>query len=201
MQGCWSGQLGGSKRRLNWHVACPLVVLPCHACSLGFTPRKSSACIPPFTPPTPPTHTHTHTPPSHPNPTPVPPPIHPPTPHSPQFQPTTPCSDHETRTLLSFCLTFSSLALMFLLRVLGRTLGDLDRMSTSEAALLKQARAAGCVGRPDAWACPDLDGGLGGGTAEADERALVGVCSPWPGRCRIAPAGAWPRRHNTHRPA
>lgn len=49
-------------------------------------------------------------------------------------------SDHEARTMLSFSLTASSLCLMFFLRALGRALGELDRMSTSEAALLKQVK-------------------------------------------------------------
>lgn len=49
-------------------------------------------------------------------------------------------SEHETRTLLSFSLTSASLTLMFFLRALGAALGQLDRMSMSEAALLKQVK-------------------------------------------------------------
>ncbi|KAL4421328.1 hypothetical protein ABPG75_010619 [Micractinium tetrahymenae] len=49
-------------------------------------------------------------------------------------------SDHEARTLLSFSLTGASLFMMFMLRALGRAQGELDRMSMSEAALLKQVK-------------------------------------------------------------
>jgi hypothetical protein len=50
------------------------------------------------------------------------------------------CSEHEARTLLSFLLTSTTVALMFFLRKLGAVVGLCDRMAVSEAALLKQVR-------------------------------------------------------------
>jgi hypothetical protein len=58
--------------------------------------------------------------------------------------PACPLREHEAHTLLSFTLTASCVALMFLVRKLGRVLGQMDRMSVSEAAMLKQVGA--CAG-------------------------------------------------------
>lgn len=53
-------------------------------------------------------------------------------------------SDTEAKTTLSLVLTLGVLGLMFLLRKLGKVLGDNDRMCASEAALLKQVCALMC---------------------------------------------------------
>lgn len=56
--------------------------------------------------------------------------------------PTTPLdtTEHESRTLLQFTLTIACLAMLVFCRKLGDALDQLDRMSVSEAALLKQAK-------------------------------------------------------------
>lgn len=65
--------------------------------------------------------------------------------YSPHLPMPCPClgREHEARTLLSFTLTASCVALMFLVRKLGRVLGQMERMSVSEAAMLKQVRLQG----------------------------------------------------------
>lgn len=70
-------------------------------------------------------------------------------------------TEHEARTLLSFTLTAACLAQMFFLRRLGAVLGQLERMSVSEAAMLKQVK-----GLQSEYARMAGSAGAAGGTAE-----------------------------------
>ncbi|EFN50774.1 hypothetical protein CHLNCDRAFT_142489 [Chlorella variabilis] len=72
-----------------------------------------------------------------------------------------PAAEHEARTLLSFTLTAACLAQMFFLRRLGAVLGQLERMSVSEAAMLKQVK-----GLQSEYARMAGSAGAAGGTAE-----------------------------------
>lgn len=74
--------------------------------------------------------------------------------------------EHEAHTLLSFTLTASCVALMFLVRKLGRVLGQMDRMSVSEAAMLKQVKGL------QSEYTRLVDSGTGGGDGGSAKAAL-----------------------------
>lgn len=105
---------------------------------------------------------------------------------SPPMPPLRPRSEHEARIMVSAVLTGAALALLFFLRKLGRALSECERMSVSEAALLKQVPCRWGCGPARAGACADRRGGSAAGMEGSTAH------KPDTSRRNARPAGAHP---------